>query len=86
MAKEREPEGGQPELMKTSEVARRLGVARSTVLSWAYRGLLDYTRTPGGQLRFHRDQVEALRAAGTTPRIAPGERQEDGPGGRDVAD
>jgi excisionase family DNA binding protein len=44
-------------------VARMLGVTRSTVLSWAYRGLLDYATTPGGQLRFYRDQVEALLAA-----------------------
>jgi excisionase family DNA binding protein len=50
-----------PELLKTSEVARSLGVVRSTVLSWAYRGLLDYTTTPGGHLRFYRDQVEAIR-------------------------
>jgi excisionase family DNA binding protein len=49
-----------PELLKTSEVARLLGVTRSTVLSWAYRGLLDYATTPGGQLRFCRDQVQAL--------------------------
>jgi excisionase family DNA binding protein len=53
-----------PELLKTSEVARLLGVTRSTVLSWAYRGLLEYATTPGGQLRFLRDQVEALLAAG----------------------
>ncbi|MWA06509.1 helix-turn-helix domain-containing protein [Actinomadura sp. LD22] len=54
-----------PELLKTSEVARRLGVSHSTVLSWAYRGLLDFARTPGGQLRFYRNQVEALRQSGT---------------------
>lgn len=55
---------GSQELMKTSEVARCLGVTRSTVLSWAYRGLLDYATTPGGQLRFYHDQVETLLAAG----------------------
>ena len=52
-----------PEVLKTSEVARLLGVTRSTVLSWAYRGLFDYTTTPGGQLRFFRRQVEAFLAA-----------------------
>ena len=57
-------ERGLPELLKTSEVAGLLGVTRSTVLSWAYRGLLDYATTPGGQLRFYRDQIEAVLAAG----------------------
>jgi excisionase family DNA binding protein len=52
------------ELLKSSEVARLLGVTRSTVLSWAYRGLLDYATTPGGHLRFFRDQVETIRTAG----------------------
>lgn len=55
---------GPPELLKTSEVARLLRVTRSTVLSWAYRGYLDYATTPGGQLRFYRDQIEAILAAG----------------------
>ena len=52
------------ELLKTSEVARLLGVTRSTVLSWAYRGFLAYASTPGGHLRFRRDQIDALRTAG----------------------
>ncbi|GAA2421492.1 hypothetical protein GCM10010191_36240 [Actinomadura vinacea] len=51
---------GPPEVLKTGEVARMLGVSPSTVQSWAYRGLLDYTRTPGGQLRFYRHQIEAI--------------------------
>jgi excisionase family DNA binding protein len=63
----RRPHQDPPELLKTSEVARLLGVTRSTVLSWAYRGFLDYTTTPGGHLRFHRDQVQALLTAGTDP-------------------
>jgi excisionase family DNA binding protein len=57
-------EGGAPELLKTSDVTRLLGVTRSTVLSWAHRGLLDHATTPGGHLRFFRDQVAALLAAG----------------------
>jgi excisionase family DNA binding protein len=51
------------EVLKTSEVARLLGINRTTVLSWAYRGLFDYTTTPGGQRRFFRDQIEAYLAA-----------------------
>ena len=62
-----------PELLKTSEVARLLGVSRSTVLSWAYRGLLTYARTPSGQLRFYRQQVETMRAATTTPPVTQDE-------------
>lgn len=59
-----EPRDGPPEVLRTGEVARLLGVARSTVLSWAYRGYLDYAVTPGGQLRFYRDQVKALLVDG----------------------
>lgn len=55
---------GPLELLTTSEVAGMLGVVRSTVLSWAYRGLLDYTTTPGGQRRFYRAQVEAILSDG----------------------
>jgi excisionase family DNA binding protein len=69
-----------PELLKTSEVTRLLGVTRSTVLSWAYRGLLEYATTPGGQLRFFRDQVEALLAAGQDVRpdeTASGQRPDE---------
>lgn len=73
-----------PELLKTSEVATMLGVARSTVLSWAYRGLLDYTSTPSGQRRFYRRQVEELRASRLTERTSPSregrQRRDDGSG------
>lgn len=50
--------GGPAELLTTAEVARLFRVARSTVISWAYRGLLPYTATPTGQLRFYRSSVE----------------------------
>ena len=52
------------DLLKTSEVARLLGVTRSTVLSWAYRGFLTYATTPGGHLRFHREEIDTFRATG----------------------
>lgn len=48
----------EPELLTTAEVARLFRVARSTVTSWAYRGLLPYTKTPTGQLRFRRASIE----------------------------
>lgn len=71
-------EDERPALLKTSEVARMLRVARSTVVSWAYRGLLAHTRTPGGQLRFYRDQVEAILAAGKPPDETPDQGSDHG--------
>jgi excisionase family DNA binding protein len=46
------------ELLTTREVARLFRVTRSTVTSWAYRGLLPYTTTPTGHLRFYRASIE----------------------------
>jgi hypothetical protein len=46
------------ELLTTAEVAGLFRVARSTVISWAYRGLLPYTTTPTGHLRFYRASIE----------------------------
>jgi len=46
------------QLLTTGEVAQLFRVARSTVTSWAYRGLLPYTTTPTGQLRFYRASIE----------------------------
>jgi excisionase family DNA binding protein len=50
----------EPELLTTSEVARIFKVARSTVVGWAARGLIEYTRTPTGRLRFYRESVDRL--------------------------
>jgi len=41
-----------PNLYRTSEVARTLGVCAATVRSWADTGRLKYTRTAGGQRRY----------------------------------
>jgi excisionase family DNA binding protein len=49
-----------PDLLTTVETAAIYRVARSTVTGWAHRGLLPHTRTPTGQLRFHRDTVLRL--------------------------
>jgi excisionase family DNA binding protein len=49
---------GHNQLLTTGEVARLFRVARSTVTSWAYRGLLPYTTTPTGHLRFYRSSIE----------------------------
>ncbi|NKZ06172.1 helix-turn-helix domain-containing protein [Actinomadura latina] len=49
-----------PELLSSAEVARIFRVARSTVLGWARRRLLPYTRTPSERLRFYRSDVMRL--------------------------
>lgn len=68
------------EVLTTAEVARLFRVARSTVISWAYRGLLPYTTTPTGYLRFYRDSIERLRAERRGP---AGECPTDGDPGDD---
>ncbi|MEV0406480.1 helix-turn-helix domain-containing protein [Actinoallomurus sp. NPDC050550] len=46
------------QLLTTLEVARLFRVARSTVTSWAHRGLLPYITTPTGHLRFYQASIE----------------------------
>ena len=63
MSDEHTSDGGDlPELLTTAETAAIYRVARSTVTGWAHRSLLPHTRTPTGQLRFHRDTVLRLLA------------------------
>jgi excisionase family DNA binding protein len=63
--------GELPELLTTAEVARIFRVARTTVVSWAGKGLLDYTRTPSGQLRFYRRSVERVLRDGHSGSAPP---------------
>lgn len=58
------PDEDFPELLTTVEVARVFRVARTTVVSWAARGLLDHTRTPSGHLRFYRASVVRMLREG----------------------
>ncbi len=44
--------------LSTSQAARALGVSLGTVRRWSDMGYLDSYRTPGGQRRFSRDQIE----------------------------
>jgi excisionase family DNA binding protein len=44
--------------LTTSQVARELGVSLGTVRRWADLGHLETYRTPGGQRRFSREQVD----------------------------
>lgn len=48
--------------MRTGDVARLFNVHTSTVIDWADKGKLPCFRTPGGQRRFRRSEVEALLA------------------------
>src|SRR5579885_1427453 len=55
-------------LVSTGEAARRCGLSRHTLLRAVQRGdLTPALRTPGGRLRFHPADIDALAA-----RLAPG--------------
>ena len=44
--------------LSTSQAARELGVSLGTVRRWADLGHLSAYRTPGGQRRFSRQQID----------------------------
>lgn len=44
--------------LSTSQAARALGVSLGTIRRWSDMGYLDSYRTPGGQRRFSREQIE----------------------------
>lgn len=46
--------------LQSAEAAHYLGVSVGTVRRWADEGHLSCRRTPGGQRRFSRDQLDAL--------------------------
>jgi excisionase family DNA binding protein len=50
--------GEQDELLTSAQVAKLFAVSIKTVSRWAGLGLLPVIRTPGGQLRFRRSDVE----------------------------
>lgn len=54
--------------LRVGEVARAFGVSVSTVRRWDRVGLLNSWRTPGGQRRFPRDEIDAARKRTTTER------------------
>lgn len=54
--------------MTSGQVARLFGVATETVIRWADEGKLAHFRTPGGQRRYRREDVETfLRVSGGEP-------------------
>lgn len=49
-----------PEVLTRAEAAWVLGVHASTVARWATTGVLPYFRTPSGERRYRRHEVEDL--------------------------
>jgi excisionase family DNA binding protein len=47
----------------SSQAARYLGVSLATIRRWADAGHLSCYRTPGGQRRFSRDQLDTFTAS-----------------------
>ncbi len=44
--------------LSTSQAARALGVSLGTIRRWSDMGYLESYRTPGGQRRFSREQID----------------------------
>jgi excisionase family DNA binding protein len=44
--------------LSTSQAARALGVSLGTIRRWSDMGYLESYRTPGGQRRFSREQIQ----------------------------
>jgi len=55
---------GVPELLTRREVAELFGVGPKTVRRWETQDRLRELRTPGGEARYVRAEVEALRQSG----------------------
>lgn len=49
--------------LTTSQAANLLGVSLGTIRRWSDLGYLQSYRTPGGQRRFSREQIEAFVAS-----------------------
>jgi excisionase family DNA binding protein len=65
--------------LSTSQAANLLGVSLGTIRRWSDLGYLQSYRTPGGQRRFSREQIQAFVGSlerGERPSRAAGEGQE----------
>lgn len=51
------------DLVPIGEVARLFGVTVATVRRWEREGKISAQRTPGGQRRFNRAEIERARSA-----------------------
>jgi excisionase family DNA binding protein len=52
------PITGSPLGLSTSQAAQALGVSLGTIRRWSDMGYLQSYRTPGGQRRFSREQID----------------------------
>jgi excisionase family DNA binding protein len=52
--------------LSPGQVAKLFGVSVTTVANWADEGLIPHFKTPGGQRRFRRSDVEAFLETGKT--------------------
>ncbi len=53
-------ESGSHEMLAAGAAARLAGVTVGTLRRWEREGRITASRTPGGQRRFRRDEVEGL--------------------------
>lgn len=58
--------------LTSGQVAKLFNVHPTTVMDWADKGLLPCFRTPGGQRRFRREDVDAFLPEPTEPTEAVG--------------
>lgn len=65
MNEERRNTSESAELLSIGEVAKAFGVTVATVRNWDRDDRISSTRTPGGQRRFRRSEVEALLSTPT---------------------
>lgn len=56
-------QGDEADLVPIGEVARFFGVTVATVRRWEREGKISAQRTPGGQRRFNRAEIERARSA-----------------------
>jgi len=61
-----------PEVLTRAEVAEVLGVHPSTVTRWATAGFLPHFRTPSGERRYRRCEVQDFLNRPAAERPAPG--------------
>ena len=57
--------GDGPDWLSSGAVAKAFNVTPTTVRTWELKGRLVAIRTPGGQRRFRRADVEALMSSAT---------------------
>ena len=59
----KDTESNEADLVPIGEAARIFGVTVATVRRWEREGKISAQRTPGGQRRFNRAEIERARSA-----------------------